>query len=246
KQIFRGFLDKQVFDKNEKGAFLHIEARGVASYLIDNEAVPNAFYNVNLKRIFDKYIGGYNNFKNRISSRARAYEVFIGKGRSEWEAFCHGSLIITGKTPYMRGDRYIVCGYFDTKHIIEKNVLGMRQIYNPSKIISAVIMRDENGRYTRIYQNNHPESKGIYRKRYYIEPKEWENQKGLSAKEVFEKSLEDICLSEIILDGFFDYEVGDTVIFHGEELVIKEMTAEFSAGKVQTKILCCYINDFNK
>lgn len=245
-QIFKGFLDKQVFEKNEKGRFLHIEARGVASLLIDNEAVPSTFYNVDLRRIYDKYIGVYNNFSNRISSRKRAYELFISKGLSEWEAFCHSSLIITGRTPYMRGDRYIVCGYFEKRHKIEHNIISVKNIYNPSKILSHVIMRDENGTYTKLYKNSHPESIGIYHKRYYIEPKEWENQKGLSARDLFKKSLEDIYLKEITLNGFFDYEVGDTVVFENDEYVIKEMDAEFSGDKVTTKILCCYIEDFNK
>lgn len=245
-QIFKGFLDKQVYEKNEKGRFLHIEARGVASLLIDNEAVPNAFYNVDLKRIYDKYIRAYNNFSNRISSRNRAYELFIGKGLSEWEAFRHSCLIITGRTPYMRGDRYIVCGYFEKGHKVEKNIVSVRSIYNPSKILSHVIMRDEYGTYTKLYKNSHPECKDIYRKRYYIEPKEWENQKGLSARDLFKKSLEDIYLKEIILDGFFDYEVGDTVVFENDEYVIKEFDAEFSGDKIRTKILCCYINEFNK
>lgn len=245
KRIFSGLLDKQVFEKSDKGYFLHIESRGVASLLIDNEALPESYYNVCLDRIFDRYIKPYGDFLSNISSRKRAYEIIIGKGKSLWEAFCDSSFIITGRKPYMRKDKLITFGYFNTKHKIDDKIINLKSIYNPSKIVSHVVLRDDNGRYTKVFKNKNPYSKNIHRIRYNIQPKEWEDEKMLGVNEIFRNSLENIYHKEILLEGFLDCEIGDSVILKGEELVIKEINTEFSENKIQTKIICCDTNNFN-
>lgn len=243
KMIFRGFLDRQIFEKTEEGAFLKIEARAMGSLLTDNEAVPGAYYNISFGAGFQKYAGGFKVFETTLDKNARGYEVFIGKGKSRWEAILHFAKIILGVTPYVRFDNVITTGVVNRDFLI-KEPIGLRKIYNPSKIISIVVLRDDLGAYRRVFRSPFERSKGITRSRYYNQPKEWENKTEHSAIEVFKKSLSGSEMTEITLEGVFDLEIGDTVIFKGTRLAIKEMSIKFFESGKRTRLICCPVEDF--
>ena len=241
--IFNGYADKQSFEKSERGNIVTIEARGAGMLLVDNEAVPGAYYNATMDRVMKKYVKNFRHFRNFLSTKETAYEVIISKGMSRWEAICHFAKIILGEKPYLRGDRDIVSGIFKKDYLIE-NPIEYKRIYNQSKIISAVVLRDENGLYRKIFFSPFKKSKKLLRSRYYIEPREWQNQKSLSATDVFRSSLEDCQLIELLLDGIRLWEIGDTVIFEGKRYVIKGIEISYFKSKMTTRLSLVTENEF--
>ena len=243
KIVFRGFLDRQIFEKSKEGGFLSIEARSMGCLLTDNEAVPGAYYNASLGSIFDKYIGSFGVFENCLDKNARSYETIITKGKSRWEAFSHFCSLTLGKTPYIRFDNRVVTGSFE-KNISLDDAYSVRKIYNPSKIISVAVLRDENGAYRKVFRSPFKRSKGILRVRYFPGTKDWESKKRESALEIFKKSLAKSEVTEVFLGETKDIEIGDTVFFGGERLCVREIDIKLSPKKEEEKLSLCPVEDF--
>lgn len=105
--IFSGIIDEQIVELDSKGCFLKLSSRSYSALLLDNEALPQTYYNPSLQVVFDRHIKKYGFYELRGDKRVFAGKFIVTKGMSEWdvlEEFCKLYLNIT---PIVISDRII-------------------------------------------------------------------------------------------------------------------------------------------
>ena len=219
KPCFEGIVDEQRLIKNTDGIFLKVQARGNASVLLDNEAIPQTFYRASLLDIYNAVCGQYG-FAGIICDKQPRLSAFtISKGQSEWQAlesFCRQTLKLR---PFVR-DNYIVAQPRQAgRRLLISNTAagGLRfsSIAVRNKrygVISKVILKNDYTKAydTAVYNPLYTELK-IKRKRYISPPSDWAGDPKQGADRLMRDSMLKKTQVTVTLTGLIFTRPGDTV-----------------------------------
>ena len=85
RRLFYGGVDETSVTAGAAGRRLKLLARGPGAVLLDNEALPWIYTNVDLQRIFDEHIKPYG-FETLVYDNNAIFNHYqVQKGMSEWE-----------------------------------------------------------------------------------------------------------------------------------------------------------------
>ncbi|MDR2933077.1 MAG: hypothetical protein LBV27_08225, partial [Oscillospiraceae bacterium] len=99
--LFAGKVDTQRVTFGEKGVSVHVECRSAGGVLLDNEALPHAYFNCDLKTLFSRCVAPYG-FRLADSANDKTLALYtVRKGLSQWDAFCGFAERIYGVTPWV-------------------------------------------------------------------------------------------------------------------------------------------------
>ena len=85
RRLFYGGVDETSVTAGAAGRRLKLLARGPGAVLLDNEALPWIYTNVDLQRIFDEHIKPYG-FETLVYDNNAIFNHYqVQKGRSGWE-----------------------------------------------------------------------------------------------------------------------------------------------------------------
>ena len=180
-RLFRGFVDEQTVTENDCGWRLRLIARSRGSLLLDNEARPTTYQNVDLQDIFDNHIRPYG-FSELDAESLPLFNVYpVLKGTSEWEVFYNFFRNSGRGTVYIDDENKVVCRQNHNTGVIHsisnRDSAAMR--YSSLKIVNnryspvtEYVIRDQAGAYSYSYQNP-DQATGLTRRRYLIPPGEF-------------------------------------------------------------------------
>lgn len=178
KRLFEGLVDEQTITENDQGRRLKLLARSYGAVLLDNEAHPNLYKNLDLKAIFDMHIRPYGFQTLQIGTVPYFNAYQVDKGMSEWEVFYNFYRYSQLGVAFMDDNCNIVCPGVDpprgTTHTFDNHLAGAKH-YTNLKVtnnrfspVSKYVIRDKNGIYSSSYTNPNADPLKISRTRYLI------------------------------------------------------------------------------
>ena len=189
-RIFRGKIDSQTIEKNNKGLLLTVKARSIECVLLDNEALPQTYCMPSMPLLMKRHFEPLGFYDFVGTEKAFNGELNITKGMSEWgvlSAFCrhfmntvpridrNGAINITGEESkeivYLSSDR----------------CLSVKNTLTRSNLISDIYARTYTaGGYEMPLENEFAKSLGVKRIRY-VNSIDSESRTVLSTKEMITK-----------------------------------------------------------
>lgn len=258
--VFEGLIDEQSHTISGDGTFTGINARSFAAALIDNEARPSTYYNLNLREAFDLFATPYGFFLSCESNPSLAvYKV--AKGVSEYEAlegFCMQAL---GISPRVRSGKIIeVCKQpipkrhftFTGKQSDPCTILSVSFVDSRYSVLSELIVLDlQNGEQAEtILKNPDATALAISRRRYFSSA-----DKLSSEKDALNRLVRSGLLSKTIrmtLSGLLPVSLYDRVTLHNSafgtqgDLGVFEYTQKITAKDFTTELLLFDYTHFSK
>lgn len=245
KTLFTGAVDRQVSSLSKEGRLLRLEARSRGALLLDNEALPCTMTNVRLSAVFNTFIApyGFTLYSPGDGRYLAAYTVH--KGQSEWDALTGYTRRAYGHTPYLRSNAVVV-GPPRSASILTIGRGGypfsaLEHEVTPYSVISKVVLRDADGRYTSAVNNSGAGYYGVWRKRYVIPANEYMDAAGLDANQRIRRSMLGKERVTVTLPGLVGAEpgqearvLGEGLALHG--LMVEELTWRMDQNGIKTTL----------
>lgn len=240
--IFKGICDQQSIIADSSGGRVEIEARGLGALLLDNEALPQEYYNASLNQIFKNHIEPYE-FFNKINHDISLPLFAVSKGMSQWDVFSSFCFCATGKHPFISGNEVMLEATSPSSHFIEsvftEGISEIRHVIRRCDTISSVFIRDENGSYSSQVTNNPAIQAGISRTRYLIPPPQWATQTMLNAHLKLKDSTNNRNRWTLKLAGLHHFMLDDRISLkdYFEGLSVYEIQLSFNQTGTYTKLV---------
>lgn len=250
RRLFHGGVDETSVTAGAAGRQLKILARGPGAVLLDNEALPWIYTNVDLQRIFDEHIKPYG-FETLVYDNNAFFNHYqVQKGMSEWEVLYNFARNASSLPAYIDGDGRVVCPseWPPAGSIVVSNSAAGALRFSNAKItdnryspITRFVIRDEEGAYSYTYDNPETETLGLTRKRYLIPSVEYmQGTSGrLDASLRVHRSMLGKFVAEAVCPGFWDVALRDrarldTGVQTYERLFVHEVRYRMSQDGAQT------------
>ena len=170
--IFFGFVDEQIETFADNGILIEIRARGPASVLLDNEAMPQTYCMPTMKILYERHFRplGFKGVKG--GEKAFPGDLVISKGMSEWQVLSNYCEKFCKSKPVIRDDLVIETGenYQPDMIYIGENspIIKMSRTINRGAPISDIYARTYiAGGYDMYFQNEMAKNHKINRRRYF-------------------------------------------------------------------------------
>ena len=212
RRIFSGICDRQIVSMGTRGCRLTVWGRSEGPLLLDNEAIPQEYSRVSMEQMFQRHIRPYG-FTANLERSAVLEHYQVGKGVSEWEAFSRFCQRAVKLRPYLDGRtvRFLLPGRGRRVISSQMPVLRMSKTVRRSEVISQVLVRDGQGRYSTGIDNSEAQQLHIRRRRCLIPSAQWA-QTGVDAGLRLEESMRGRVRWEVELAGIADWELGCEVL----------------------------------
>lgn len=213
--LFEGAPDIKRDTISAKGAVTELEARSDAAALLDNQARPGQMTNPTAETVFKQTIAPYG-FRLLMPEQEVALPFYtVYAGTSEWAAFAGFARRVYRVTPYVNGRMVVIRrpGFNGEPLRISNTGEGvpfsalMRE-QKPYNMLSAVILRGEDGAYASVMNNPAAISRGITRRRFVTPPNEFVNDMRFDADRRLRKSTFDAEAITAELPGIHTPELG--------------------------------------
>lgn len=185
--LFDGKVDSQQFSLSERGRLLQLDARSRGAALLDNEALPGTLIGPTMTTIFRLFAEPYGFVLYNPCPGGSLGSYTIHKGCCEWDAVCGFVRRVYGRTPHVQGDVLSLNRQQPTAHLVigGSGVMFTRLEHHfvPYHMLSKVVLRDQDGRYSMAVEGTDAVYYGIKRKRYVITPDEFTDAPGLDANQ---------------------------------------------------------------
>lgn len=215
KEIFYGNIDRQKIVRSDKGNFLSIEARNIATALIECESYPKIYYNITLENAYNLFIQPFDINKLHSNSNPTIPVFKVEKGTSEWEAFCNFCYLSMNTYPFLVGDEiYAQNKTPDTHHFITETTdyMELEYIFNHYDGISRIYMYNQNNnQYEYFLDNAAIKNKWPNRIRFYNTTKQEQPYREQIIRNKYRHSIRNAHQCRITFHGFRDYQIGDYV-----------------------------------
>ena len=190
------------------------------SLLLDNEALPQTYYNVTAREIFRGHIQPYG-FSRFVIPRDYTAGLFtVPKGMSEWEVLCAFCMRFYA--------RYPVIGEGDTVVVEERGTQPRARITNRpgeeglrylqvedtqrrASVISELLLRDKRGNYSRVLENPFGNPWQVRRRRYVIPAAEYATTPLADGWQQLRRAQRGAHVAEVVLPGWAELWPGDCV-----------------------------------
>lgn len=176
-ELFHGFVDEQTITLNDKGAALTLMARSPGAVLLDNEAEPQVYTNVDLNQIYRNHVVPYEIYMGVTNINPFFNQYQVVKGLSEWEAFYNFLRSSQQGCAYLRQDDTIIISSTTPvgKSWSFSNGTGggipfasLRYTNDRYTPVSEFYVRDQDAVYSQHYENPKAQALKLRRKRYLI------------------------------------------------------------------------------
>lgn len=219
-EIFTGFCDQQVVREDGNGRTFTLQARSRGGLLLDNEALPRTYYNINTRELFRNHLRPYGFTQLSIPKDYEAGIFTVSKGMSEWEVFCAFCMRIFGRFPIIaKGDRVVVEARSRSPVAKVTNrpgeeglrYLRVEDTLRRASVISEMILRDKQGNYSRLLGNPFGNSWKVQRRRYVIPAAEYATTPLADGYQQFLSAQRGVHVAEAVLPGWADLWPGDCI-----------------------------------
>jgi len=228
--IMEGKLDRQRCAYGKDGMTLELEARSNGAALLDNEAMPRSYQNLDAIRLFDDLIAPFGFLLSLPHTAPPLAEFTVRKDQSLWEVFCLYSRRVYGTTPHVSGNLVSVGppGYFGTLVLGDENrpfskIEEAVSLYHP---IGKVVLRGEDGSYVTEIVNASARDLEISRARYLIPANEFAAVPVFDANQRIRRSMGRMRKVMVTAPGYIDVSVGQSVRINHPQVSIANMIAE--------------------
>ena len=235
RRIFAGWCDQQTAREDGDGRTLEIQARSRGGLLLDNEALPQTYYNVSTRDIFREHLVPYG-FSPSALEIPRDYTagVFtVAKGMSHWEVFYAFCVRMYALFPRVTtGERVVVAELpaAPAARITNRpgreglRYLSAEDTVRRASVISEIILRDKKGNYSRSLGNPWGNPWRVVRRRYVIPGAEYATVPTADAWERFRQAQHGARTAEALLPGWAELSPGDRVTLETGLGPAKDMT----------------------
>lgn len=219
-EIFSGFCDQQVAWEDASGRRFTVQARSRGGLLLDNEALPQTYYNVTAREIFRSHLRPYG-FRRFTIPRDYETGIFVvSKGMSEWEVFSAFCMRTYGRMPYIiQGDEVTVERLSRVPRVKITNrpgeeglrYLRVEDTLRRVSAISEMLLRDKRGNYSRLLENPFGNPWQVQRRRYVIPAAEYATAPMADGYRQFVNAQRGVHTAEAVLPGWCGLWAGDCV-----------------------------------
>ena len=221
---FYGIVDQQTASMSSRGVVLSIEARSQGGLLLDNEAAPQAYYNISLRDIFSRHIAPYG-FRLEADYNPRLSAFVVGRGMAEWQVLAHFCAGALGRQPRMKGAATVSLMPLPNQ---EPMVLGTQRqrgqlpfiavedTFKRAGIPSLLMLKTDRNSYTAVEENPLAVQLLLQRTRYLSFSQEFGGQSGQDAAARIRAANLGLRLITVTLPGFPPVELGDSVELQSE------------------------------
>lgn len=172
--VFDGIVDEQLVKVSDKGCILELSGRSVATFLLDNEAMPQTYCMPSLRTIFERHVKPYGFLGYKGSDSSFSGEFVVKKGMSEWEVLCTFCEQFLGVVPRITAGKIIDVTQQETTYPITFSnhdegikYTAISEENNPYKLISQVNVRtSKDGSYKTKFTNDLALRLGVTREIY--------------------------------------------------------------------------------
>ena len=220
RRIFSGWCDQQTAREDGEGRTLELQARSRGGLLLDNEALPQTYYDVSARDIFRDHLAPYG-FPLSALEIPRDYTAgafTVAKGMSHWEVFSAFCLRLYALEPRITaGERVIVAELPREPSALLTNRPGRRGLrylsaedtVRRASVISQILLRDKEGNYSRALGDPWGNPWQVVRRRYLIPGAEYATAPAADAWARFREAHLGARTAEAVLPGWGELEPGD-------------------------------------
>lgn len=249
-RLFRGLVDEQTVTENDGGRRFRLIARSRGSLLLDNEARPQTYQNVDLQDIFENHIRPYG-FSELNAQTLPLFNVFpILKGTSEWEVFYNFFRNSGHGVAYINDENKVICCEHPDTGVIHSisnrdpdamRYSSLKIVNNRYSPVTEYIIRDQDGAYSYSYQNP-DQTTGLTRRRYLIPSGEFMDASYAGWFEAFLRIKRSMLGKQVITATVPGYQAAslcdrvnlDAGLCRYDGLFVHQLRWKLSAGGVST------------
>jgi hypothetical protein len=232
RELFSGRVDRQEGRLARNGKSVALEARSKGGILLDNESRPRVLWGTNIATMFRNTLApyGFGLYNPQPARTAAVYSV--GKGVSEWDAFCGLCMRMHSVLPYVEGDTVMVCPPQSGAVLRISNsgngvpYSDLRWVHLPYAVLSRVVIRDENGSYSTAVQNPAAARYQMQRKRYMIPTAAFEDAPALDANQRIRASMRERVKVSVTVPEVLEVQCGQQVEIADTALTLYNLRVE--------------------
>ena len=218
--LFDGLCDQQTAREDQDGRTLTIQARSRGGLLLDNEALPQTYYNITTSQLFRDCLGPWG-FSRLLVPREVELGLFtVPKGRSVWEVFSAFCVRAYARPPVVgEGDRVTVEEPSRQPAAPISNrpgsgglrYLSAEDTLRRASVVSELLLRDRQGNYSRRVENPFGNPWEVRRRRYLIPAAEFATAPLSDGYQQFREAQRGAHAAQVVLPGWGDLWPGDCV-----------------------------------
>lgn len=217
-RVFTGFCDQQTAREDRNGRTFTLQARSRGALLLDNEALPQTYYNVTTSELFRSHLRPYGFTRLEVPREVELGLFTVPKGMSEWEAFTAFCNRAYGRGPIVgEGDRVVVEPRNTTPRAAVTNrpgreglrYLSAEDTLRRASVVSEMLVRDKQGNYSRELENPFGNPWQVRRRRYIIPAAEYATAPLADGYQRFLEAQRGSHTAEVVLPGWADLWPGD-------------------------------------
>ena len=228
---FDGYVDQQDFRCGGDGCTLRLSARSRGGALLDNEAMPQAFYGLRYSAMMSRFASpyglGWQTPENPVLSR-----FSIAGGSRVWQVIRDYCLLAFGQAPAVREHILYPKGLPQTAaRQPDRPLLSLECRRQPTRTVSAVLLRSKRGDYTARLRNFDDPIPQYPRLRYRVPGNEFTGQDLAQGHETILNSMRDYEVFTLELEGQSALRLGDMVeleAYSGRPLQVGQVRRIFS------------------
>lgn len=219
-RVFDGFCDQQTAREDRDGRTFSLQARSRGGLLLDNEALPQTYYNLTTGELFRGCLRPYGFSRLSVPREVELGIFAVPKGRSEWEVFSAFCARAYGRAPVIgEGDRVVVEERLRSPRATVTNrpgsdglrYLSAEDTLRRASVISEMVLRDKGGNYSRRVENPFGNPWRARRRRYLIPAAEYATAPLADGYQQFREAQRGAHTAEVVLPGWADLWPGDCV-----------------------------------
>ena len=244
KKIFNGFVDRQVASVSGEEKSVFIYARSSAAVLVDNEALPSQYHRPSARQLWFHNAREFG-FGYALPNLACENDYYVSKGTSCFGAINNFFSMLYGAEIYVDSENVLRC--YEKSGALRTldgcSISKAEYIINRSNPISQIDYKiNSSDKYCYHLKSRRAESGGISRRRLInlsaLPP--W--QREAVARQSLEKSLQEMYVLQLEIEGTADFALYDRVLVNikglceNAELLVYETVISKGTGGEKTAV----------
>lgn len=216
--VFSGFCDQQTAKEDQSGRTFAVQARSRGALVLDNEALPQTYYNITTGELFRRHLQPYGFSRLDVPRQVQLGIFTVPKGMCEWEVFSAFCMQAYGRTPIVgAGEAIIVRERQTSPTAVITNrpgrsglrYLSAEDTLRRASVVSELLMRDNQGSYSRLLENPFGNPWQVRRRRYIIPAAEYATVPLADGYQRFLEAQRASHTAQVVLPGWADLWPGD-------------------------------------
>lgn len=218
--VFSGFCDQQTAREDRTGRTFTVQARSRGALVLDNEALPQTYYNITTSQLFRRHLRPYGFTQLDVPREVEIGIFTVPKGMCEWEVFSAFCDQAYGRGPIVGAGERVIVQARDTDPVTvitnrpERaglRYLSAEDVLRRASAVSELLLRDKQGNYSRLLENPFGNPWQVQRRRYVIPAAEYATIPLADGYRRFLQAQRGTHTAETVLPGWADLWPGDCV-----------------------------------